>query len=319
MNEFEKKLRERYGEGQKVIAESAQRRAQIADWQHKRLVALAGDSLDQLLRSREKAAESLRDPKWQIRTAAIYILRDQWRQTSDPELQQVFEKIARSDPSSQVRCAAWDGLTRCYARTDDVRIGRLLAEVVLDKTESCEVRLTAVICLYTLRGAPLTDWEALTAHSGLTSRTLDDIDMPFVKSFLAEGRTPCPVDLMATAFPHLPEKERAFYGALRQGRLAFERGEYEEAIHILTPVVSYPPLEVARYTRGRAYMELGQFDAAIDDFSQLIDKYPSSSKFYLARSEAHERNGHAELAERDKNNGMRVKAESSEDLEKGDS
>jgi len=261
--------------------------------------------------SREKAMGCLEDMNWQVRAAAVNVLCDKWRQGSDSELEYKFERIATNDTSSQVRSAAWGAIAKLYSRTDDLRVGKLLARVVFDAGESFEVRFAAYISLYGVRGVPITPWPGLLTRPPTLPRIPQDIDLSFVESFLVEGRTPAPVDLMKAAFPHLSDEEIGYYSALKEGRLAFERGDYIEVIRTLTPVTAYPPLEVTRYMRGLAYMEIGNLDAAIADFQTLIQKYPASSKLYFARSEAYRRSGLIDLAEEDLLIGTRIKEKNS--------
>ena len=306
VDEFEKELNRIARECKEVMARCERTFAEGAERERLRTVALAGDAWDPMSRTRGEAMALLDDPNWQVRAAAVRVLYHKWRQDTDSELEHTFERMATNDASSQVRSAAWVAIAKLHSRTDNVRVGRLLARVVLDPGEPFEGRFAAYASLYTVRGTPLTPWPGLLTRPPTVPRIPQDIDLPFVKSFLVEGRTPAPAGLMKAAFPQLSDDEIEFYAALEKGRLAFERGDYKEVIRVLSPATAYPPLELTRYMRGLAFMETGNLALAIADFSKLIQKYGTSSKLYFARSEAYRRSGLVDLAEEDYRTGVRL-------------
>jgi len=111
---------------------------------------LLGDQLEQMLASEAKTKDHLRDPSWQMRLAAISILREYFAERE--ELAPVVEKMAFEDPHPQVRATALSSLASCFRGTGDPRIGRLLAEIVTNESMDKTFREAAYQGLFELTG-----------------------------------------------------------------------------------------------------------------------------------------------------------------------
>lgn len=60
------------------------------------------------------------------------------------------------------------------------------------------------------------------------------------------------------------------------------------------------PSDPAAYVgRGNVYMDKGQYDLAISDFTTAIEKNPADAQAYFGRGLAHEKKGETGLANKD--------------------
>ena len=75
---------------------------------------------------------------------------------------------------------------------------------------------------------------------------------------------------------------------LAQGRLAFQKGEYDKAIADATEAIRLNPKNVnASYDRGLVYGLKGEYDKAIADFTEVIRLKPQYAKAYCSRGAAY--------------------------------
>jgi tetratricopeptide (TPR) repeat protein len=80
----------------------------------------------------------------------------------------------------------------------------------------------------------------------------------------------------------------------------YERGEYEAAIEGFTRVIELDPDSGAPFQRrGHAHFEIGFIDMAIKDYGEFIDRYPKIAQAYVWRGEAHHKNKDYFLAWKD--------------------
>ena len=57
----------------------------------------------------------------------------------------------------------------------------------------------------------------------------------------------------------------------KRGRLAFEAGQFEKAIHAFNKVIEWDPKDANAFTfRGLAQRELRNFEAALNDLKQVV-------------------------------------------------
>lgn len=62
----------------------------------------------------------------------------------------------------------------------------------------------------------------------------------------------------------------------KRGRLAFEAGQFEKAIHAFNKVIEWDPKDANAFTfRGLAQRELRNFEAALNDLKQVVDIDPN--------------------------------------------
>ena len=68
----------------------------------------------------------------------------------------------------------------------------------------------------------------------------------------------------------------------KRGRLAFEAGQYERAIHAFNKVIEWDPRDANAHTfRGLAQREIRNFEAALNDLRQVVELDPSHRVGYL--------------------------------------
>ena len=87
--------------------------------------------------------------------------------------------MALSDANDSVRETAIRALGTCFRKTKDVRIGRLLAEIVRNEGFDESRRLTAFASLFRLHGNM--DY---AGPSPLVPRSLSEVDWDFVDRYL---------------------------------------------------------------------------------------------------------------------------------------
>jgi hypothetical protein len=138
---------------------------------------LAGPILHEMLESRTKTERYLDDPNPKNRCIAVCLINQHWG--SDEQFAIKCEKIIREDPDPEVRGCAVSCLGVYYRGSNHVRIGRILAELVLEESESTMVRETAYRALFELRGLPAVSQPSLSRF-----RFPDDVDWVFTKTFL---------------------------------------------------------------------------------------------------------------------------------------
>ncbi len=139
---------------------------------------LAGAARDRMLQSREATEECLDDPDPRLRRAALHLLSSHWKpacKTADR-----CETILRNDRDPQVRAAALGYLVRFFAKTEDLRIARILARLVRDETEPTPLRELAYHGLYEIMNVPVADWPIIKG-----SKFPIDADWAFVDSVVS--------------------------------------------------------------------------------------------------------------------------------------
>lgn len=131
--------------------------------------------------SRAAAESYLSHPDPKLRRAALLAIKYHW--TPDEAFKGHCERLVSEDHDVEVRSLALTCLAGCYSQSDDARIGRLAAQLVVDESAPRDLRLSAYSALFTIRGMPT---EAVLAAHRSRSRFPENIDWEFVDTFLHE-------------------------------------------------------------------------------------------------------------------------------------
>lgn len=137
---------------------------------------LIGPGVDELLENRALAMQYLNNPEPKHRIAALDILASHWK--PDELLSAKCEEMALHDTDNQVRAVALTTLACCYQSSNNVRIGRMMADIVCDAAASDNVRIAAYRSLFRISGLPVDRWP-----DPMRFQFPGDVDWEFVKSF----------------------------------------------------------------------------------------------------------------------------------------
>jgi hypothetical protein len=163
--------------------------AKWKDWHIRLLRKDVGPRVDKMVQDRRDAERQLADPDWKVRCAALSILELHWDAAKDPDFAQKCEDIAFGDAEPEVRACALRVLGVCYENTNNLRVGKLLAQAVLDARQPSASRGGAYLGLFHLRGLRL-EWPGNLTVPPTPHRIPDDVDWQFVRSFLGSGSMP---------------------------------------------------------------------------------------------------------------------------------
>jgi hypothetical protein len=137
-----------------------------------------GASADEMAQDRAEAERQLDNADPKIRRVALSILDFLWEARGEPGFADKCEQIAIGDTDSDVRANALGIMGLCYENTRDRRVGKLLAQVVLDESQPLSPRTQAYTALFYLRRRrPL-------FKSARVFQVPEDVDWQFVKSFI---------------------------------------------------------------------------------------------------------------------------------------
>lgn len=145
------------------------------------LARLNAQQVNDMLASRQSTEKYLDSPLAELRCVAISLLTDHW--AIDHNVAERCEHLLHTDPSAEVRAQAVVALSTWYDRTDNVRIGKLLAELIYDCAQPNNVRDAAYKGLFLVRGMPVTSWPSFRQPKG-EYHFPEDVDWSFVDSFL---------------------------------------------------------------------------------------------------------------------------------------
>src|SRR6186713_711746 len=106
--------------------------------QIEQLEAMSGVSIRSMLTDWHRAEDLLKIGDSKERYAALLILTHQFPSSS--EIKSLVERAATYDSNEVVRSVAISCLGSCFARTQDLRIGVLLARMVRKDTETDRIR-----------------------------------------------------------------------------------------------------------------------------------------------------------------------------------
>ncbi|MFC2122097.1 tetratricopeptide repeat protein [Bacteroidota bacterium] len=154
------------------------------------------------------------------------------------------------------------------------------------------------------KGMISTDGVIIALKAGIEKTELINLGVPrhFIDSAISSTPSPAPAPATPTPTPPLspppqPNKEEAsFY--FKQGFDHYEKGEYEKAIEDYSEAIRlYPQDFAAYYNRGLAYSDLEQFERAIEDYDEAIRILPQYAKYYGSRGDAYARLGFLDASE----------------------
>jgi hypothetical protein len=147
------------------------------DYARKICMKYAGPYFDRMLQSYQATRDLLQHPDPRARLGALGMIREYWK--PPPDFAQLCERMAREDPDVDVRCMALNCLIPAYYYgSEDLRIGRWLAEIVRDQSQAPLFRKIAYVMLFAVRA---TDDNPL-AH---TLQFPEQVDWSFVNTFLS--------------------------------------------------------------------------------------------------------------------------------------
>lgn len=104
---------------------------------------LAGQLYNQMIRSKEATLACLSSSNYRIRIAAIRLCESFWKCGPDPQLIEACYSIAGSDAPDAFRMCGVYSLARILSSTKATAASRFLANLIMDSTNSTELRTTA--------------------------------------------------------------------------------------------------------------------------------------------------------------------------------
>lgn len=138
---------------------------------------LAGSELETMLSSRSATERYIHHPSPDLRLASMLVWQAVWK--CDEQFAAECERLSFEDEDLRIRTNAIFCLACCYEKTDDARIGHLMASAIVNKEFDASFRETAYRGLYLLRGVPVLDWP-----NAPHDRFPEDVDWDFVRGFL---------------------------------------------------------------------------------------------------------------------------------------
>ena len=188
-------------------------------------------------------------------------------------------------------------------------LGKSLAIVVRDGSETRECRLAAYAGLFLLRGLSMPSSPG-KARSDRSCRGFPMTSIGRSSIRILTSRTRFEQGINSAMIAHLTHDQRGFLEAGAKGVKAYKEGEYFDAVASLGDAIRRYPLAAGAYLmRGDAEFRLGLVDEAIADFTRAIELAPGSSRSYRCRSEAYKKKGLASLADEDLAKALRIENE----------
>jgi tetratricopeptide (TPR) repeat protein len=120
--------------------------------------------------------------------------------------------------------------------------------------------------------------EALETGLGVSAREAQSV--PAALMYLELGQADKSQEIAVGLGQQLPPKARA-HGLLIDGMIALENGEHVRAIDALSSAIELADLWLARFYRGRAFLEGGFFAEALDDFMACQGRRGEATAVFL--------------------------------------
>lgn len=172
-------LRDIIEEGKRIKKQWQESRARFESKQREIRRQLAGERVDQMVKSYQDAIKCLEDTSGIIRMVALEILLGVWRTHTTSEFRQKCEQMAIEDSDPQVRSMAVIALGSVYENTNDPVVGKLLASLIKEHSLPSGIRESAYHSLYSLCGQSAA-WIELNLNG---FRFPNDVDWEFVNSY----------------------------------------------------------------------------------------------------------------------------------------
>ena len=145
---------------------------------------LAGSHWDEIAESKREATAFLRHPEKNVRRAALHALCSYWERNPTDECVTIIEDMALNDNEAIVRGVALMALGDFHQDTSDPRIGRLLAESVVNEGLPPPLRKAGYNALCVLCARKDLLFVKPEDEAERFFRFPEDINWSFVRSFL---------------------------------------------------------------------------------------------------------------------------------------
>jgi tetratricopeptide (TPR) repeat protein len=199
-----------------------------------------------------------------------------------------------------VRHSALLALRHCFENSDNVRVGAFLAATVLDEAVPIECRFAAYDSLLRIRRGPAAILRGPTLD-------FDSVDWEYVQESLDTSRSAVPVDPLAPFVAGLPDSRAIALRHEFQGLDAYERGEYDLAVHWFSEALRiWPDAGASWLARGKAFIELGRLEEAISDLTHYIEMKGNMVETFRERARAYRLQGNERLAAEDERTAMEL-------------
>jgi len=148
------------------------------DFSRKLCEKICGPYIDKMIRDYRETKEFLKHSDPRARLGALFMIREYWKPQTD--FGHICEQLAMEDPDVDVRSGALSSLCGICYGTQDGRIGRVFATLVLDGMQPVIIRRIAYFGLFSLQGFPS------RVPNSQTFKFPDDVDWTFVRTFFLQ-------------------------------------------------------------------------------------------------------------------------------------
>jgi len=264
-----------------------------------RLTKLAGSRTSELLQSVKSASNMLQSNDPSIRQAAIQALATYWNIRPWTKYAKSLREMAKNDKNYEVRCESLSWLGYIYAGTDDVEVGKVLADTVLNESEKIGTRKKAYDGLCWLRWHGKATWALCPFPEG--------VDWSYVNSFLDVSRKPNPIDLKTNPLEVMKRISMQSSGieekTVTDITNMLNTGAYEEVItsatNALKSDIGHACKAFIHIIRAKALIELGDLRDAVRDLSNAIELDSNRTTAYKKRADIYNIMGDSKKAEDD--------------------
>lgn len=122
---------------------------ELKEMSHSHFFGLLGDQLEGMLLSVNATIARFADSNPKIRQGAFSLIAHHWG--PDPQSEELYKRVAVSDPNPNVRAAALSCLARLYRGSFDRNLSRQLIDIFKNPENSPSLRVTAYLELLTVQ------------------------------------------------------------------------------------------------------------------------------------------------------------------------